>query len=222
MLPPDVLVSPGHIVVPSDISSAAFWMVLAAIRQNTKITIRDVGLNPTRVGIVDVMKAMKARITIENIRQSEGEPVGDITVSTSLDTLRAIDINDREFEMATLIDEVPIISVLAAVAKGETTILDASELRVKESDRIKTTVTMLRAFGVPVEELPDGLRITGRAKLHPGEVESHGDHRIAMAGSIMALAIGGRSSIIDVDCVATSYPGFSQGLLKISQEVSFS
>ncbi len=214
------LISPQNITIPADISSAAFWMVLAAIRPNTTLTLLNVGLNPTRTGIIDVMKAMKARIVVSKVRQVEGEPIGDITVESSRDVLTSTRLDQTTVDMATLIDEIPIIAVLAAFANGVTEIRDAQELRVKESDRIQTTISMLKAFGVTVEEWPDGLRITGGTVQNVGEVESQGDHRIAMAGSILALAIEGRSVIMDVDCVNTSYPDFAQGLSRIAAEVA--
>ncbi len=220
--PPIDLVSPKELTIPSDISSAAFWMVLAAIRPNTILTLLNVGLNPTRTGIIDVMTAMKVNINVSDIRQVEGEPIGDITVKSSRDGLTAVTLDQSTFDMATFIDEIPIIAVLAAFASGVTTIRDAQELRVKESDRIQTTLAMLKAFGVVADELPDGLRITGGTVQHVGTVESHGDHRIAMAGSILSLAIEGRSGIIDVDCVDTSYPGFAQGLSLMAAEVIYS
>jgi 3-phosphoshikimate 1-carboxyvinyltransferase len=219
---PKRLVSPGDIMVPADISSAAFWMVLAAIRPNTKITIVDVGLNPTRTGIIHVMNAMNARISVSNVRHEDSEPIGDITVETSLDVLTAVTLDQSMIEIATFIDEIPIITVLAAFAKGDTIIRDAGELRVKESDRIKTTAAMLRSFGVPVEEFADGLRIQGGVPLHGGYVKSHGDHRIAMSGSIMAVALREESSIMDTACIATSYPGFVTGLKPFVQEAAFS
>lgn len=206
--------SPGHIFVPSDISSAAFWLVLGLILPNATIRIPHVGLNPTRTGILDAIKMMGGNVAIENEQQREGEPVGDLVVRSS--TLTATTIEGAIIPR--LIDEIPILAVAAAYAKGTTIIKDAQELRVKESDRIQTTADMLSAFGVQVEVLPDGLRIEGGGALHTGTVKSQGDHRIAMAASILSLAVGGESRIIDVDCIATSYPGFTDEVLKIAKE----
>ena len=150
---------------------------------------------------------MGASVTRENGREEAGEPIADLVVRAGTH-LRGVDIGGDLTVRA--IDEVPILAVVAACAAGTTTIRDAAELRVKESDRIATTVAMLRAFGVPCVEHPDGLSIEGGATLRRGDVDSAGDHRIAMAAAVLGLAAGGR--VRDVDNVATSFPGFA-GLL---------
>ncbi|MDD5457211.1 MAG: 3-phosphoshikimate 1-carboxyvinyltransferase [Candidatus Margulisbacteria bacterium] len=212
--PARVLVSPGSIQVPADISSAAFWMVLGLIAKNARIILPNVGLNPTRTGILSVLKQMGADLIISNESQKEGEPIGDIEVKSS--KLQAIKIEGDI--VPTLIDEIPIIAVAAAFAQGKTVIRNAAELRVKESDRIKTTIEFLRNFGVEVEELEDGLIITGQCKLKPATCDSHKDHRIAMSCAIMSSVLTGTSSIIDVDCISTSYPGFIENLRTINRE----
>ncbi len=213
--PGQELVSPGKLQVPVDISSAAFWLVLGTILPEAKITIPGVGINPTRIGIITVLREMGANIMLTNESQIKGEPVADITVSSS--NLKAITIHGDI--IPTLIDEIPIIAVAAAFAQGKTIIKEAKELRVKESDRIKTTCNLLREFGANVEELEDGLIIEGQCSLHPAQIHSSKDHRIAMSAAIMSLAIQGESSIIDVGCIKTSYPDFLNTLQLISKGV---
>ncbi|ADY73358.1 3-phosphoshikimate 1-carboxyvinyltransferase [Desulfurobacterium thermolithotrophum DSM 11699] len=194
-----------EIDVPADISSAAFFLVGAAITPGSEIVLKDVILNPTRTGILDVMKRMKANVKVENIKSVSGEEVGDISVSYS-PNLKATEIKGEEIPR--LIDEIPIIALLATQAEGETIIKDAQELRVKESDRIKSTVENLRAIGAEVEELPDGMIIRGKTSLRGGMVQSYGDHRIAMTFTIASLISEEVIEIDDVDCIKTSYPRF--------------
>jgi len=198
-----------EIDVPADISSAAFFMVGAAITPNSEVTLRDVILNPTRTGILDVMERMGVELRVENVRNVSGEEVGDITVSYSPE-LKATVIEGEEIPR--LIDELPVIALLATQAEGETLIKDATELRVKESDRIKSTVENLKAIGAIAEELPDGMIIRGKCKLKGGKVSSYGDHRIAMTFAIASLITEEAVEIDDTDCVATSYPGFFNDL----------
>ncbi|MEK6557854.1 MAG: 3-phosphoshikimate 1-carboxyvinyltransferase, partial [Candidatus Margulisiibacteriota bacterium] len=163
------LKSPGTVTIPSDISSASFWMVLGCILPKAEITLKRVGLNPTRTGIIKVLRMMNAAITVRNESQSEGELIGDVLVKTS--DLKGIDIDNSVLDMATLIDEIPVISVAATFARGKTRIRDAGELRVKESDRIRAISRMLTSFGVQVEEMPDGFDVTGGVVLSPGEID---------------------------------------------------
>jgi 3-phosphoshikimate 1-carboxyvinyltransferase len=192
------------IEVPSDISSAAFLMVGAAISSGSDVTLEAVGLNPTRTGVIHILKAMGARITIGNERTIGGEPVGDVRIRGSV--LRGIDI--KPAWVASAIDEFPAIFVAAACAQGETRLSGAAELRVKESDRIAAMCNGLRALGIDAIALADGARITG-GRLHGGQVESLGDHRIAMSFAIAALRAEQPITIRDCDNVATSFPGFS-------------
>jgi 3-phosphoshikimate 1-carboxyvinyltransferase len=193
------------IEVPGDISSAAFFIVAASIIKGSELLIRNVGVNPTRTGIIDVMKMMDADITLKSERTVSGEPVADILVRHS--ALKGIDIAGDVIPKA--IDEFPIISLAAAMAEGETKIRDAKELRVKESDRIETTAVNLRKLGVEITEHEDGMDIKGGSALRGCDtLESFGDHRIAMMLSIAALACDGECTINDIECVDTSFPGF--------------
>ena len=201
-----------EIDVPADISSAAFFMVGTAITPESEILLKDVILNPTRTGILDVMERMGAEIKIENVRSVSGEEVGDIIVSYSSD-LKATEI--RGEEIPKLIDEIPIIALLATQAEGETIIRDAQELRVKESDRIKSTVENLRTIGAEVEELPDGMIIRGKTPLKGGRIKSYGDHRIAMTFTVASLITEGTIEIDDVECIKTSYPKFFEDLIQL-------
>jgi 3-phosphoshikimate 1-carboxyvinyltransferase len=194
--------------VPGDISSAAFWMVAAAAQPGSRLLIKDVGLNPTRTGIIDVLVRMGARIR-EVIESSlHGEPIGNLDIKGG--KLRATEI--RGAEIPNVIDEIPILAVAAALAEGTTVIRDAAELRVKETDRIAVVASHLRAMGAKVEEFPDGMAITGGAPLQGARLQSHHDHRIAMAFSIAGLFASGETVMEGTDCVNTSYPGFEQTL----------
>jgi 3-phosphoshikimate 1-carboxyvinyltransferase len=193
-----------EIMVPGDISSAAFFMVAALITAGSELLIRNVGVNPTRTGIIDILRSMGGRIELLNEREVSGEPVADILVCSS--QLKAIDIAGSVVPRA--IDEFPAICVAAACAEGRTTVRDARELRVKETDRIAAMATNLRTLGVTVEECDDGMDIIGAERLGGGAAESFGDHRIAMSLSVAALVSQGGITIGDVDCVATSFPSF--------------
>ncbi|MDR3581301.1 MAG: 3-phosphoshikimate 1-carboxyvinyltransferase [Oryzomonas sp.] len=193
-----------EINVPGDISSAAFFMVAALITAGSELLIRNVGVNPTRTGIIDILRSMGGRIELIDEREVSGEPVADILVRSS--QLKAIDIAGPVVPRA--IDEFPAICVAAACAEGRTTVRDARELRVKETDRIAAMATNLRVLGVTVEECDDGMDIVGAESLGGGAVESFGDHRIAMSLSVAALVSQGGITIGDVDCVATSFPSF--------------
>ena len=194
--------------IPGDISSAAFFMVAGAIIPGSEITIKDVGLNPTRTGVIDIFKAMGANLKITNERLEGGEPLGDMIIKYS--ELKATEISGDIIPR--LIDDIPVLAIMAAQAKGTTIIKDAEELRVKESDRVKTTVNMLKALGVNIEEKEDGMIIEGRggkAFEHQNTViDSHGDHRIAMASAIAALQSNNPIEILETEFVATSFPSF--------------
>ncbi len=193
--------------VPGDISSAAFWLVAAAAQPGARLMVENVGLNPTRTGILAVLIRMGAQVN-EIIGSSEGEPRGSVEVRGT--RLKATTICGKE--IPNVIDELPILAVAAALAEGRTVIRDAKELRVKETDRIAAVAKNLRAFGVQVEEREDGMEIVGGCPLHGAEVESFGDHRIAMSAAILGLFAEGQTIIHDTDCVATSYPGFYETL----------
>ncbi len=205
------------IEVPADISSAAFFMVGASIAPGSDLTLEHVGINPTRTGVLDVLRLMGADISLENERLAGGEPVADIRVRHA--PLKGIDIPVELVPLA--IDEFPVLFIAAANALGDTVLRGAEELRVKESDRIAVMADGLHALGVSAEPTPDGMRVTG-GSYSGGGVASHGDHRIAMAFAIAALCAGGPIAIADCANVATSFPGFvalaSRSGLRIRQE----
>jgi 3-phosphoshikimate 1-carboxyvinyltransferase len=197
--------------VPGDISSAAFWIVAAAARPGAHLLVRNVGLNPTRTGILKTLVRMGAHIN-EIVEEHDGEPRGVIEVHGS--QLHGTEIDGDE--IPNVIDEIPVLAVAAALAEGTTKISDAKELRVKESDRIATTADNLRRMGVPVQEFVDGMEITGGETLKGARCDSMGDHRIAMAFAVAGLFAEGETIIDDVDCVNTSYPGFGDELAQLS------
>ena len=190
--------------VPADISSAAFFMVGAAIASGSDVTLTHVGINPTRIGIVNILRAMGAAIEIEKAREVGGEPVADIRVRAS--RLRGIAIPPDQVPLA--IDEFPVLFIAAACAEGETVLTGAEELRVKESDRIAVMAQGLRTLGIDARETPDGIHIVG-GELQGGEIDSHGDHRIAMAFAMAGLRARASISIRDCKNVDTSFPGFA-------------
>jgi 3-phosphoshikimate 1-carboxyvinyltransferase len=198
--------------IPGDLSSAAFFLVASAIVPGSELKITDVGLNPTRTGIIEVLHRMGANLQVENERIVSGEPRGEIIIKSS--ELKGIELSGEIIPR--IIDEIPVIAVAATQAVGKTEIRGAKELRVKESDRIKTTAAELRKMGAEIEELPDGLIINGPTKLHGGKIESWGDHRIAMAASVAGLAAEGETVINNTACVETSFPGFKELLYKVA------
>ncbi|OGF44815.1 MAG: 3-phosphoshikimate 1-carboxyvinyltransferase [Candidatus Firestonebacteria bacterium RIFOXYA2_FULL_40_8] len=199
------------IEVPGDISSAAFFIVAALITPNSKLVLKNVGINPTRTGIIDALKKMGAKIKIVNKRNMKFEPVADLVVETS--KLKGTVIGGKIIPR--LIDEIPVLAVAAALAKGKTVFKDAGELRVKESDRIKTLCTELNKFGVKTKEFKDGFVVYGSSKPRGAKSISYGDHRIAMSMAVLALVSEGRSEIKDTACVKTSFPEFFKLFRKI-------
>ncbi|MFT9496289.1 3-phosphoshikimate 1-carboxyvinyltransferase [Anaerosolibacter sp.] len=193
-----------EVYVPGDISSAAFFLVLGTIAEDGEILIRDVGLNPTRTGIIDVLEQMGARIKVLNKRYSSEEPMGDLLVTSS--ALKGVEIGGEIIPR--LIDEIPVIAVAAAFAKGTTIIRDAQELKVKESNRITAMVTELKKIGADIEETEDGMVIYGRDTLRGGTIESYHDHRIAMALAIAGMRSQEGVFINNSNCVAISFPNF--------------
>lgn len=208
-----VRIKAADIVIPGDISSAAFWLVAASIVPGSEITLRHVGLNPTRDAIVTVLRRMGADITVTN-RVDAGEPYGDITVRAA-EKLTATTVQQEE--IPNLIDEIPVLAVAAAFAEGTTVIRNAAELRVKESDRIATTAGNLRAMGAAVEEFPDGMEITGGKPLHGATLESYGDHRIAMGFLMAGLMAEGETTLLNCRNINTSYPGFENHLRELTR-----
>ncbi len=193
-----------QVIVPGDVSSAAFFMVAGLITPGAELLIRNVGINPTRSGIIDILVAMGGQLELLDIRQQSGEPVADVLVRHS--RLKGIEISGDMVPRA--IDEFPVISVAAALAEGTTTIRDAEELRVKETDRIDAMVNELGKLGGQLEGRPDGMVITGVEQLNGGTVMSHGDHRIAMSLAVAALSARDAVTIEDAACTETSFPGF--------------
>ena len=193
-----------HIIVPGDISSAAFWLVAAAIVPGSELVITNVGVNPTRTGVLEALAMMEADITQENERIVAGEPVADLRVKYS--KLKACTIGGDLIPR--LIDEIPILAVAAACAEGTTVIKDAAELRVKESDRLAVMASELSKMGAKVTERPDGLEITGGQPLQGAEVDSYTDHRIAMSLAIASLIAKDATTIHRAEAASISYPNF--------------
>jgi 3-phosphoshikimate 1-carboxyvinyltransferase len=199
--------------VPNDISAAAFWMVAAAVHPDAEVRLTGIGMNPTRTGIIDALGAMGADLDVEEERVVAGEPVADVVVRSS--RLTATDVGGEM--LLRLIDEAPALAVAAAFAAGTTHIRDAAELRVKESDRIATTVAELARLGVAICEDADGMTVDGGQPIVGGDVHSHGDHRLAMALAAAALAGTGDVRIAGADAVAVSYPRFWDDLEQLAQ-----
>jgi 3-phosphoshikimate 1-carboxyvinyltransferase len=202
----------GPLTIPSDISSAAFFMVAASIVPGSDLLIKNVGVNPTRTGIIDVLIAMGADIELESRRDQAGEPVADIRVRHR--RLRGVQIGGETIPRT--IDEIPVLAVAASYAEGKTVIKDAAELRLKESDRIATIAAELRNMGAMIVEHPDGMEITGRDTLIGALCDSHGDHRIAMSVAVAGLAARGDTVVRDVGWIDTSFPGFERLLRQAS------
>jgi 3-phosphoshikimate 1-carboxyvinyltransferase len=202
--------SPFELLVPGDPSSAAFWVVAAAITPGAEVTVEDIDLNPARIGFVDVLLRMGASITVEHTGETLGEPVGDLHVSGTV--LHGTMVAGAE--IPALIDEIPVLAIAAAFAEGVTEFRDAAELRVKESDRIATIAGMLDAFGIGAETASDSLSVRG-GRPRPGRVESHGDHRIAMAAAVAATALDGATTIDGWRSTGTSYPEFLADLARL-------
>ena len=213
---PNAPLAPLDITIPGDFSSAAFLLAVGAITPRSQLTIRGVGVNPTRRGLLDVLISMGAQVSMENMREAGGEPVGDISVSYS--DLQGVTIRGQQ--IVTLIDEFPVLAVIATQARGETIVRDAAELRVKETDRIATTVQELRKLGAEIEELPDGFIVHGPTPLIGATISSHGDHRLAMALTIAGLSARGTTTVLDTACAADSFPGFAQTLRSLGARLA--
>ncbi len=203
LTPPEELY-PCDMEVVGDISSAAFFLVAGAILPNSCITVKNVGMNPTRTGIIDVLLQMGAKLTIENERLVGGEPAADITVRSS--ELKGVSFGEEI--MPRLIDEIPILAVAAAYSTGTTVITGAQELKVKETNRIDTVCGELKKAGVRVTPTDDGMIIEGGAPVSGATFESHGDHRIAMACAVLALGARNESQILNPECASVSFPNF--------------
>lgn len=197
-----------EISVPGDISSAAFFLVGASIVPGSEVVLRNVGINPTRDGVISALRAMGAKIEVLEVRNEDSEPAADLLVRYA--PLHGTEIGGALIPR--LIDELPVLAAAAAVAEGRTVIRDAAELKVKESNRIRTMAEGLSRLGAKVEETEDGLIIDGGAALHGGAVESYSDHRIAMSFAILSLVTDGEVRISDPDCVNISAPTFYEDL----------
>jgi 3-phosphoshikimate 1-carboxyvinyltransferase len=210
--------APLDVEIPGDISAAAFLLVAAQLVAGSKVTTRGVGVNPTRTGLLEIVRDMGGGLAIESGGERAGEPIAEIHAWH--ESLRRGRIGGEVVPRA--IDEIPIVCALAARAPGETVISDAEELRVKESDRIATMAMVLRSFGVTCEERPDGLVIQGKeGPLNPADVQSKGDHRIAMTACVLGLVASGDAPtrVRDVDCVATSFPKFVGTLRALGADI---
>lgn len=202
-----------NVDVPGDISSAAFFLVLGAIMPNSQITVTNVGINPTRTGIIDVLKDMGADITLENVHTSAGETVADITVRSS--SLKGTTVGGDIIPR--LIDELPIIAVAAVFADGQTVIKDAQELKVKETNRIRAVVDEFNKCGIDITETDDGMIINGGKSIHGADFKTYGDHRMAMSLTVLAQLANGESTLDDSDCACVSYPTFFDDFYKLGE-----
>ena len=205
---------PLDVTVSGDISSAAFWMVAASAHPNARIRLANVGVNPTRAGVLDVLRDMGARISVENPRTEGGEPVADLLIESS--ELNGVEIAGDMIPIVQ--DEIPALALAASLARGVTTIRDAQELRYKESDRLHATATELSRLGARIEELPDGLVIEGTGSLKGGTCSSYGDHRLAMTLGVAGLLADEEVVITESEVVDVSYPNFWEDLASLRPE----
>ena len=204
LTPPDGDLEAIHVRVPGDVSTAAAWIVAATLHPDADLLLTGVGLNPTRAGVIEVLRSMGAEIEELEPRSIGGEPVADLRVRSA--ALHGVRIEGDVVPRA--IDELPLLALAGAVAEGETVIADAAELRVKESDRVASTAAALRALGAEVEVRDDGLAVAGGARLRGGRIEAAGDHRLAMLGAVGGLLAEGDSEITGAEVVGVSYPDF--------------
>ena len=212
ILLPDPILEGQKIAVPGDISSAAYFIAAGLLVPGSEILLKNVGINPTRDGILRVAKEMGGNIELLNVNTDNGEPIADILVKFSV--LHGITIGGEI--IPTLIDEIPIIAIMAAFARGTTIIKDAAELKVKESNRIQVMVDNLKAMGADIESTDDGMIIHGGKDLHGAIIDSHMDHRIAMSFAIASLLADGHTTILDKNCVDISFPTFYQELNRLA------
>ena len=213
---PQAPLKPLDLTVPGDISSAAFLLVAGAITPGSHLLLTGVGVNPTRTGIIDALRAMGAQIVFHNERMQAGEPVADLEVSYS--ELKGADFGGEI--IVTMIDELPVLAVAATQATGRTVVRDAGELRVKETDRIATTVSELRKLGAKIEPTADGYIVDGPTPLKSAPVESHDDHRLAMAMTVAGLVAKGVTVVFGAEVTGDSFPGFEQTLQLLGAELT--
>jgi 3-phosphoshikimate 1-carboxyvinyltransferase len=205
-LSPPATLSPLALGVPGDVSSAAFLLVAAALVPGSEVTVESVGVNPTRTGLLNVLSAMGANLVVEGERRQGSEPVADVTVRGS--GLRGVEVGGDT--VVRMIDEFPLLAVVASQAHGTTVVRDAAELRVKETDRIAATAAGLQALGAEVEPLPDGFIVRGPTRLVGAAVDSCGDHRLAMALAVAGLIAEGQTVVENAECITDSFPGFAK------------
>jgi 3-phosphoshikimate 1-carboxyvinyltransferase len=212
---PTELLEALEISVPGDFSSAAYLAVAAALVPGSEVTIGSVGVNPTRTGLLDALRAMCADVAVENQRIVSGEPVADLVVRGT--PLSGVQVGGEA--VVRMIDEFPILAVAATQAQGETFVRDAAELRVKETDRIATVTDELRRMGAEIEALPDGFRVRGPTRLKGTAIQSHSDHRLAMALIVAGLVAQGETTVHGADCISDSFPGFQVALRRLGGEL---
>ena len=206
--------SPISIDVPGDFSSASYLIAAGLIKEGSRIKLKSVGLNETRTGFLDLLERMGGEIEVQNRRTGNGEPRGDLLVSNS--DLKGVELNKAEVVRA--IDELPLLGIIASQAKGETTVRNAEELRVKETDRISATVNNLEELGADVEEFEDGFTVRGKTHLSGGNLKCYGDHRIAMSAAVGAMVAEGESRLENPEWVEVSFPDFFAVLEELASE----
>jgi 3-phosphoshikimate 1-carboxyvinyltransferase len=215
LLPISASPRPLHLQLPGDFSSAAFLIVAALIAPGSQIVLENVGLNPTRTGLLDVLNEMGADIQIIQVREQAGEPCGDLRVRHS--QLQAGRVSGER--VVRMIDEFPAFAVAACYAEGSSLVCDASELRLKESDRIGALAQELRRLGIEIQEAADGFTISGRREVSGGKVSPHKDHRLAMALAVAGLAGKGPIQVQEAEIIAESYPEFTQVLIELGADI---
>jgi 3-phosphoshikimate 1-carboxyvinyltransferase len=213
IIPQNIPLSSINLHIPGDISSAAYWLVAGAIHPDARIKVHDVGINPTRTGIIDVLLQMGARLKIENQHWEGNEPIADFVIESS----ELVSTNISGELIPRLIDEIPLVALAACRAKGTSMIRDAAELRIKEVDRISTTLKELSKMGAKIEELPDGMVIHGGKQLEGADCSSHKDHRLAMTLGIAGLIAKGETMIHNAEAANFSYPDFWHDMDKLRQ-----
>lgn len=202
--------------VPGDLSSAAFFVAAASVLPDSELRIQDVNLNPTRTAFIDILERFGADIDRRNVRLQRGEPVGDLVVTNRrLVSPRGMILSGRI--IPNLIDEIPILAIVGTQVEGRIEVRDAKELRIKESDRIRTVADGIRAMGGKIEEFEDGFAVEGPLRLSGSRIETEGDHRIAMAFAIAGLIATGSTEIVDADCADVSFPGFYESLASVTR-----
>lgn len=216
--PPTSPLQPLHIDVPGDFSSAAFLLAAALLTPGSDVVLEGVGMNPTRVGLLEALSAMGAEIETLDVRTSGGEPLADLRARAG-EGLRGIELGGAI--VPRMIDEFPILAVLATQAAGETTIHDAAELRVKESDRVATVIEELRKLGAEIAPAADGFTVMGPTPLRGAAVDAHGDHRLAMALAVAGLIAEGETIVEGAECVAKSFPEFPESLADLGADVRY-